>query len=98
MPSAQTRPESTGVASAICAPAASASLRSAVIRAWLSMIPVEGDKSPRTQETSGSSSRISARESETRSVTPFASAFALSRPRVEPSSSEVATMSLPRRE
>jgi hypothetical protein len=66
-------PERTGVSSAICA---LASLGVAAISAWLSMIPVEGDRSPRTQDTSGSSACTSARENKTKSVTPFTSAFA----------------------
>ena len=48
------------------------------MKAWASMIPVEGDSSARSAASAGSSSRACRPLSQTRSVTPLASAWALS--------------------
>ena len=93
----QARPERTGADSAICAPRASASRRSAIISAWLSTMPVDGEKRPPAQDTSGSSALTSLAESITRSCTPLASAEVLSAVSTGISCALVATISLPTR-
>ena len=58
-PRSAARPARTGVSNAIIAPWASASPRSASMKAWLSTMPVEGDNSARSATSAGSSARAS---------------------------------------
>ena len=96
-PSRSTCPETTGVANAIAAPCAAASPHSASMRAWLSTMPVEGERRARSALSSGSSARASSPVSQTRSATPFAFARVSSAARPATSLSLAATMSLPQR-
>ena len=64
---------------------------------WLSMMPVDGESSARTQRTWGSSSAISACSTHRRSSTPLARAWARYFSRMGSSSAVVATISLPMR-
>ncbi|MNS23202.1 hypothetical protein D3C86_1348050 [compost metagenome] len=97
MPSAVTAPVRTGDCTASIAPAFSASPSSAVIRPWLSMMPVEGESSAAWHSSCGSSARAASRLSSAMSCTPLASALARMPSSVATCAALVATISLPQR-
>ena len=67
------------------------------MKAWLSMMPVEGDNRAAVQDSAGSIASASSRESRARSGTPLAAARPWIASSLPASSSFVATISLPQR-
>src|SRR5271166_1857030 len=75
-PGGPASPRRTNVSSASIAPCRSASPSGASMKAWLSTLPVDGESNARSATSAGSSPRASGPLSQTRSVTPLASACA----------------------
>jgi hypothetical protein len=96
-PRSRVRPTRTGVSNANIAPWASASPRNASMKAWLSMMLVEGESNARSATSAGSSARASLLVSQMRSVTPLASAYALSAASLSISPAFTAAKSFPHR-
>ena len=97
-PASVSRPPSTGAWKTQIAPAFSASPCSDTMKAWLSMMPVDGLSSAAVQASAGSMACASARLNSVRSGTPFAAARAWMEASRPASSSLVATISLVQRE